>query len=230
MIPAVKMASKPRNARTRREAERHRLVAGNLALDFVNTLNGHGRPNGHEYLHDARDLVLWGRHAGLLPADEVGPMLQVCSAGPAAARREFRRAIRLRESLFRLFADAAHGLIPGPADLRDLNSAWLEGQQHARLIRSGSRLVVGWDDDPTLRSISRSLSSSAVELLTSAQMSSLRICSGDQCDWLFLDTSRNHLRRWCSMDECGNRAKMKRRRARRRPGAVPPSAFAERSG
>jgi predicted RNA-binding Zn ribbon-like protein len=36
-------------------------------------------------------------------------------------------------------------------------------------------------------------------------------CAGEGCGWLFLDTSRNHLRRWCTMDECGNRAKMRRR-------------------
>src|SRR5438132_13416280 len=31
-----------------------------------------------------------------------------------------------------------------------------------------------------------------------------------RCAWLFLDTSRNHSRRFCSMKECGNRAKQRR--------------------
>jgi predicted RNA-binding Zn ribbon-like protein len=117
-----------------------------------------------------------------------------------------------------LFAGAAGGLSARPGDVQTLNAAWLDGQQHTRVMQLGKRLVVGWDDNPTLRSISRRLTTSAVTLLTSADMSRIRMCSGDQCDWLFLDTSRNHLRRWCSMDECGNRAKMRRRRARRRGG------------
>jgi len=180
----------------------------------VNTLNGHDRSAGHEYLHEFRDLVLWSRHAGLLAADEAGAILQVFSAHPVAGASEFRRAIRLRENLFRLFAGSTTGRRPTPRDLQHLNTAWLEGQHHARVFRSGSRLALRWDDEPSLRSISRSLSSSAVALLTSPDMGRIRMCSGDQCDWLFLDTSRNHLRRWCSMDECGNRAKMRRRRAR----------------
>ncbi|MFN2121006.1 MAG: CGNR zinc finger domain-containing protein [Anaerolineales bacterium] len=210
------MASKPRSLHTGREAERHRLVGGNVSLDFVNTLNGHDRPGGHEYLHDVRDLVLWSQHAGLLPFDEVEALLHISSAHPAAAASEFRRAIRLRETLFRLFAGAARGRRSGSGDLEDLNAVWLEGQRHARLFGTRRGLALGWDDQPTLRSISRTLSSSAVALLTSADMGSIRMCSGDRCDWLFIDASRNHLRRWCSMDECGNRAKMQRRRARNR--------------
>ena len=39
-----------------------------------------------------------------------------------------------------------------------------------------------------------------------------------RCAWLFLDTSRNHSRRYCSMKDCGNRAKQ-RRHYRRNRGA-----------
>jgi predicted RNA-binding Zn ribbon-like protein len=53
-------------------------------------------------------------------------------------------------------------------------------------------------------------------MLASPQVLLVRSCAGANCDWLFVDTSRNHLRRWCSMDECGNLAKMQRRQARQR--------------
>jgi predicted RNA-binding Zn ribbon-like protein len=45
------------------------------------------------------------------------------------------------------------------------------------------------------------------ELMTSDQLLTVRVCAGEACGWLFLDKSRNHLRRWCSMSDCGNRAK-----------------------
>jgi predicted RNA-binding Zn ribbon-like protein len=211
-VVTISRSGSPRGGR---ESERHRLVAGNVSLDFVNTLNGHERLGGHEYLHDFRDLVLWSRHAGVLPSDQLDPVLRLSSAHPAAATREFRRAIRLRESLFRLFTAAARGRSLGARDLQDLNTAWLEAQRHSRLLHRGNGVALRWDDDPSLRSIPRSLIGSAVALLTSPDLQRIRMCSGDRCDWLFLDTSRNHLRRWCSMDECGNRAKMRRRRARR---------------
>ena len=51
---------------------------------------------------------------------------------------------------------------------------------------------------------------SAVEVLQSEDRRALRECEGSNCNWLFLDTSRNHSRRWCSMQSCGNQAKAKR--------------------
>jgi len=47
----------------------------------------------------------------------------------------------------------------------------------------------------------------------------IRVCEErlvGRCAWLFLDTSRNHSRRFCSMDECGNRAKQRRHYQRRK--------------
>ena len=43
----------------------------------------------------------------------------------------------------------------------------------------------------------------------------MKQCADDRgCGWLFLDTSRNQSRRWCSMKSCGNRAKVRRHRSR----------------
>src|SRR5258706_15217068 len=56
----------------------------------------------------------------------------------------------------------------------------------------------------------------AAELLASPDLAGVRACSSSSCQWLFLDTSKNHHRRWCSMKECGNRAKVRKFYARRR--------------
>jgi predicted RNA-binding Zn ribbon-like protein len=201
-----------------REATRHRLIAGNLSLDFVNTLNGHGLVQGHEYLHDFRDLVLWSRHAGLLSAPEAARTLRAAASHPLGAEREFHEAIRLRECLFRVFASRVHGSSPNTEDVRSIEAVWRDGQRHMQLVSSARGYTLGWDDHPVLEPIARRLCTSGVRLLTSPDIKRIRMCSGDACDWLFLDTSRNHLRRWCSMDECGNRAKMRRRRLRLKAG------------
>ena len=54
----------------------------------------------------------------------------------------------------------------------------------------------------------------AAELLTAEERVLVRQCGGDPCGWLFLDRSRKHNRRWCSMADCGNRAKARRWRRR----------------
>jgi predicted RNA-binding Zn ribbon-like protein len=42
----------------------------------------------------------------------------------------------------------------------------------------------------------------------------IRECGGDRCAIVYLDTSRSANRRWCSMSRCGNRHKVRERRAR----------------
>jgi predicted RNA-binding Zn ribbon-like protein len=51
----------------------------------------------------------------------------------------------------------------------------------------------------------------AMDLLLSKELSQVGQCADDRgCGLLFIDTSRNHSRQWCSMDVCGNRAKAQR--------------------
>lgn len=198
-----------------REAETHRLVAGDPALDFANTLNGHTHAAGHEYLHDFRDLALWCRHAGILTAGEARQMLRNATTHPAEARELYQRTLGLREAIFRVFHAIAIGRKPPLQDLEQLNAAWRAGQRHAEVRRAPAGFLVGWDDGPLLDRIPRVISSAAVQTLISGRASRVKACAGAGCDWLFVDDSRNHLRRWCSMDECGNRAKMRRRQQRK---------------
>jgi predicted RNA-binding Zn ribbon-like protein len=204
--------------RERREAEIHRLIGGDLCLDFANTLNGHAAPRGHEYLHDYRDLVFWARHADVLTPANAKTLLKMAIERPSVANGVYRKALALRETIFRIFTALANGSRPANTDLDLLNAAWKEGQRHSRLARASTLtgFVLCWDDEPSLESILRRISASAVNLLISENAKRIGRCAGEGCDWLFINASRNHLRRWCSMDECGNRAKMRRRQARKR--------------
>lgn len=68
--------------------------------------------------------------------------------------------------------------------------------------------------DPALDLPLWSVIREAAELLTSGRLAQVRECAGDACSWLFLDTTKNHSRRWCSMRGCGNRARVRRHRAK----------------
>jgi predicted RNA-binding Zn ribbon-like protein len=45
-----------------------------------------------------------------------------------------------------------------------------------------------------------------------------KACRGEDCRWVFVDSSRNSSRRWCDMAGCGNRAKVMSFRRRQRGG------------
>jgi predicted RNA-binding Zn ribbon-like protein len=203
---------------TIRDAENHMLIGGALCLDFVNTLNGHrdgplGTPR-HEYLLDYRDLVLWSHHAGILTPDQAGHLQEQAARRPSEAKHVLEKTLSLRETLYRIFKGIAGGIRPEQADLETLDQVRLEILAQSRLVPQNSSFRIAWQDG--LDCMLTPLVLSAVDLLTSNELGRLRECDGEGCDWLFVDKSRNHLRRWCSMEHCGNRAKSHRQYARRK--------------
>jgi predicted RNA-binding Zn ribbon-like protein len=208
--------------RKQRESETQRLIGGEVCLDFANTVNGHARLPHHEYLQDYRDLVLWGRHAGVLNSKEMEQLLREARINSADAEKVYQDGVEMRETIFRLFSSIAKGKRADIGDLKNLNATWIIGMAHAQLVRSAGGINLGWDDEPCLECPLRAVTESAIRLLTSPQVYQVRQCEGEGCDWLFVDTSRNRLRKWCSMEECGNRAKMRRRKWRHRETQAAP--------
>ena len=194
-----------------RDAKHHRLIGGALCLDFANTLVGHGAIPKHEYLMDYGDLVLWSQHTHLLTPPEAKSLIREAPRHPSKSLAAFKKALILRELIYRIFSAVAHNTHPKQPDLNQLNTARLESLQHSFIVQAKQRFSLECTDPMALDRMLWPIAISATELLTSIKFNHVKQCAGEGCDWLFLDTSRNHLRRWCTMDECGNRAKMRRR-------------------
>jgi predicted RNA-binding Zn ribbon-like protein len=192
-----------------RDAEIHHLIGGALCMDFANTVYGHGETPIHEYLYDYGDLVLWSCHAGILGEQKARQLSQAVDQNAAEAEAVFKQAINLRETLFRLFTDIAQDRTPAADDLDQVHTAWRKALSHSHLIQSPDGFQLEWKDEAGLDCMLWQITDSAMRLLTSEAARRVKQCSG--CDWLFVDRSRNHQRRWCSMDQCGNRSKMRRR-------------------
>jgi predicted RNA-binding Zn ribbon-like protein len=191
------------------------LIGGQPCLIFANTMGG-SRPAAElEYLHDYTDLLAWSHHAGLLTACETERLLAEATRRPGEAAQVFERAILLRETIYRIFSAVAAGGAPKTADLGILNEALAEVLVNLQVTPTETGFTWSWRSDPeALDSMLWPVVRSAGELLTSAELQRVHECAGDTCSWLFIDTSRNHSRRWCDMSDCGNRAKAKRHYAR----------------
>ena len=95
-----------------------------------------------------------------------------------------------------------------------LEEAFKEASKHLQLRWTGEKLVRELPHSSALPELPLwLLSLSAAELMTSEQMQLLRACGSPECRWLFVDTSKNHTRRWCDMKICGNRMKARRFKA-----------------
>jgi predicted RNA-binding Zn ribbon-like protein len=127
------------------------------------------------------------------------------------------RGIRLREALYRIFKGTLEGRRPRGADADVLRKELSIARAHQRLDIHTRRFVWTFPEPPdALDRILWPVALSAAELLSSGDLAKLRQCSGGDCGWIFLDTSRNHRRQWCDMRDCGNRAKVNRFRQKQR--------------
>jgi predicted RNA-binding Zn ribbon-like protein len=177
------------------------LSGGRLCLDFANTVESRPTERRRDLLETYADLVAWSRAARILsPADERA-VLRQAHRSPARAAKVLREARSLREALFAAFAHRSHTAVD------EIQKA-LPGAYRRPLLR-GLRLDWG-DDSRSLDGMLGPVLRSAVELLTSDELERVRVCGADDCDWLFLDESRNRSRQWCNMASCGNRAKARR--------------------
>ena len=193
------------------------LIGGWDCLDFVNTVSGLRRENPPDYLNSYADLVLWGQHVGLLGEEEADQLMGEAKRRPAQADQVFGQAIALRETIYRIFAAIIAGERPAMADLTDLNAVLSEALGRLQLVPAAEGFAWDWrDEKKALERLVWPLARSAAELLTSADLKRVRQCGGGDCEWLFVDTSRNRSRRWCDMKSCGNRAKAQRHYKRKR--------------
>jgi predicted RNA-binding Zn ribbon-like protein len=173
--------------------------ANHLALDFINTVNG--RPTfSRDDLAGPHEAFEWAAAAGLLDkVEHVAALVDESS--------QFRALIVLREQLHAVFGAIAHGLPPEPGAVAFVVRRAARALRSARWERTASGLVPQWRQD-SLESIGDRVADEAVLLLRKPAISRVGFCAG--CGWLFLDTSRAHARRWCSMNACGVRDKMRR--------------------
>ncbi|GAA3454663.1 CGNR zinc finger domain-containing protein [Dactylosporangium matsuzakiense] len=176
-----------------------RFVGGHLALDLANTVAWRLDPaRTVDRLGSADLLADWFRAATGLTADADAGVL--------------RRVRALRTAATRLVD--AH--LDGAADrgsARAVFDAW-----RAALDRAvpGDRLPLA---ETASGAIEDHLALAVAELLRRPDPAALRRCDGDGCGWLFLDTTRNHSRRWCDSADCGNRARVRAYTSRRRERA-----------
>jgi predicted RNA-binding Zn ribbon-like protein len=182
------------------------LDAGVLCLDFVNT---RGSLSG-EHLHSYADLVDFAHQSALLTPSEARRLQAQAQRRPAAAGEVLERARRLRQALFAMFSTLAAGQTPATADLAILNAELATGMSHACVQGTASGYRWGWRGDGFDRVLWPVVRSAADLLTSDAQRPLVRECGAGDCRWLFLDTSKNRSRQWCSMRSCGNREKARR--------------------
>ena len=196
-------------------------IGGHIALDFANTVDWHASDNPHEWLDAYDDFLVWCEDSGILSSQELRDQAELMAADPSGARAAHEIIIQTREALYRIFTAIAHARRPSSGDLEFVNARLREAMAHVEIAANDNGYSWGWETET--KSLERPLwpiLHAAAELLTSDDLARVKQCADhrDGCGWLFVDMSRNRSRRWCSMSDCGNRAKVRRYYRRAREG------------
>ncbi|MFD5909507.1 CGNR zinc finger domain-containing protein [Streptomyces massasporeus] len=181
------------------QGKSYRFDPGTLCLELTVT-GGPGDFARWEVLHEPADLVSWAGRSRLPD----GLDLTVSAV-------ELERARTLRDAVFLLAADRAHGRPLRAAQLDVVNAAAAAPPLIARIESDGTR---AWAPGATGTHLLATVARDAIDLFTGPHADRVRECGAHNCHLLFVDTSRPGRRRWCAMEHCGNREKVRAHRAR----------------
>lgn len=187
------------------------MIGGSVCLDFANT--GSQRRLGPfiDRLNSYGDLLAWGVQAEQLTEAEAAQLALKAEEHPRETEAVLERGRALREAIYRVFTARSGREVLPPDDLLRISDEYARATAQRVLAPTESGTIdFEWRDDKALDRPLWPVAVSAAVLASSEEATRVKECATDNCNWLFLDASKNRSRRWCEMKECGNRAKARR--------------------
>ena len=179
---------------------------GTLCLDFVNTVHGRKKMPVPDYLFHVIDLVAWAAKIGLVDKRSEALLSRGIAGNLKKSNQFFTYALNLRELLYNMFFTISQGKVILTADLEKFNAYMADHFSFINLKASRGQYQPGWNlPNDSLQRITAPVVKDAYDLLQSNRLDRVKECSN--CGWLFLDTTKNGKRRWCSMKACGSTVK-----------------------
>jgi len=183
------------------------LVGGAACLNFANTINSRTAPE-YDFLRDYADFVDWTVKAGITSADQGSRLKSLASQDATRAHAAFVKALYYREIFYQLFRKIARKIEPDPVELRLFLHLYSDALVHGEIARGGNHFKIEWQPTADFESPLWPILDSAAQILFSDELAHIKECPN--CGWLFADRSKNQSRKWCSMETCGARDKMRR--------------------
>ena len=195
------------------------LFAGHPALELVNTLDMRFSTESENLLPAYGDLLRLATQLRLLTPEQARKLTR--TVREKDAQRVLASTIELREALASLLYAHIDGGRIQASQVEKLEKHFHAAGLHRRLSLADGQLVWSWSGVEQRAEIPLwKLAQAASDLLVSSDAEGIKECGDPTCRWLFLDTSKNHTRRWCDMKTCGNRMKARRHHARYQDGVT----------
>ncbi|POH59588.1 hypothetical protein C3B59_16955 [Cryobacterium zongtaii] len=185
-------------------------VAGHPALDLVDTVHWRlDADRSTDTLGSYDDVIAWCEQFGLLACDPQ-QLRRLAASAPKAAALEYTAVIELREAIYSAIFESsakAAGVIA---------REYISALDRSSLVRAADGATWSWRTPADLSGPRAAVAEIAHALILS-DLSGARQCGDDACGWVYLDTSPRHNRVWCTSAGCGNRNRVARHQAKRKP-------------
>jgi predicted RNA-binding Zn ribbon-like protein len=183
-------------------------IGGDVAVDFFNTVDWRLDPGRRsERLLSYEHVLAWMAQVALVTDDEVRSLANLARTDPDGAAADHAAILDLREQTYdALVADSEPSTLQNELVLAHLAS---------RLVRSDGSGWTWYQPELTLQTPRHRLALELARMMTMPKAARFHRCEDQFCGWVFLDTSRQHNRRWCSAADCGNRNRARMHYARR---------------
>lgn len=195
-----------------------RLIGGARVLDFINTTNGR-RPGTalkviEERLTSFQFFFEWALHASLVSVEEFEAYKSMVFESPMSYQPDLDAIIAFRECLYSVFYNLSLHRPAADEALQQINQTFQHGVTWRVLRSVDGAPAWGWKACTSAQELTAMLMGrlaiEATHWLVSGELNGLRSCSSTDCDWVFLDLSKNKQRKWCQMSVCGSREKLSR--------------------
>jgi predicted RNA-binding Zn ribbon-like protein len=192
-----------------------RLVGGHPCLDFVNTVDARRGRWGPDLLESYSDLIIWGRRAQLIDQTTADRLSAAALQNPKPADDALDHAVSTREAIYDVLKAEAAGTAPSKDAQELLRSSVDEALRQRTITWTSAGWRWDWLENRGLETIVDRIAYEAAGFLSQAHLRRpVRECFGNNCGWLFLDTSRGGQRRWCCDETCGSHSRVRRFRRR----------------
>ena len=182
------------------------LDGGTPSLNLINTIHDRTKDVLSDYLQRPSDLTAWAMKAGAGDPSSIRAIESRLKLNAREGTAALRRTRELRELLYRMFYAITQNQKISQRDLTEFNTNVRNVESNVVLKHQQGRYVELWSfDDGDIRSILAPIIKDAHRLLLSDKLPRIKRCPN--CGWLFLDTTKNGKRRWCSMKNCGSNVK-----------------------
>jgi predicted RNA-binding Zn ribbon-like protein len=188
------------NERSHRRLPKHEFVAGRMSLDFCNTLSRTREDADWDRALTPNDFLDWAQRSGI-------------DLERAPSPQALARLHTLRDALAGIFDAVADERAPQARDLAVLNAELADARSAERLTPTDHGFVLADGAPAAIDRFRHTITCEAADLLT-GDVRRVKRCPDHECLWLFYDGSKNLSRRWCAMDDCGTKDKVRRFRKR----------------